>query len=190
MMNLNTRAAVHSMAPTGRCPISQENPMTSNPRLMRPLLLGAVVFALASASTGCHWFKHKSNYTQSHESQPLEVPPGLDLPDTSSATALPAIGSLGSGQTSTATAADVHLSGSATDAYPRIGAALEGIEGVVINGRAEALGSYDVTYKGESFLIRVQDSAGGSRLMALSADGRLLGTGPAADLMAAIKAKL
>ncbi len=55
----------------------------------------------------------------------------------------------------------------ATDAYPKIGKALEGIDGVVINGRAEALGSYDVTYKGQSFLVRVQDSNGGSRLLAL-----------------------
>lgn len=162
--------------------------MTSNPRLMRTLLVGAVVLALASASTGCRWFKHKSNYTASREAQPLEVPPGLDLPDTSAATALPTASALGSGRAEVGT--DIRLSGSATEAYPRIGAALEGIEGVVINGRAEALGSYDVTYKGQSFLIRAQDSAGGTRLMALSADGRILGSGPAAELMAAIKAKL
>jgi hypothetical protein len=47
-----------------------------------------------------------------------------------------------------------------------------------------------VTYQGQNFLVRVQDSAGGSRLMALSPDGRILTSGPAATLMAAIKAKL
>ena len=64
--------------------------MTSTPRLMRPLLLGAVVVALASASTGCSWFDHKSDYQSSAENRSLEVPPDLDLPDTSAATCLAA----------------------------------------------------------------------------------------------------
>lgn len=163
--------------------------MTSTLRLTRPLLLGAVVLALASASTGCSWFKHKSTYTQSVENQPLEVPPGLDLPDTSAATTLPLASNVGSGRSS-AGGVDIHLAEAATVAYPKIGAALESIPGVVINGRAEALSSYDVTYGGESFLIRVQDSAGGSRLLALSPDGRILFTGNAGKLLTAIKAKL
>ena len=54
----------------------------------------------------------------------------------------------------------------------------------------QALGSYDVSYQGEAFLIRVQDSNGGSRLMALSADGRFLTGGPAAALMTLVKSKL
>jgi len=162
--------------------------MTSTPRLMRPLLLGAVVVALASASSGCSWFSHKSDYQKSAENRSLEVPPDLDLPNTSAATALPPAAGLGGAQAAAGPA--VTLAESATDAYPKIGKALEGIEGVVINGRAEALGSYDVTYKGQSFLIRVQDSTGGSRLLALSPDGRILNSGPAADLMVAIKSKL
>jgi hypothetical protein len=163
--------------------------MTSTLRLTRPLLLGAVVLALASASTGCSWFKHKSTYTQSVENRPLEVPPGLNLPDTSSATALPLASNLGSGRASPG-GVDVRLADSATVAYPKVGAALESIPGVVINGRAEALASYDVTYGGESFLIRVLDSTGGSRLVALSPDGRILFTGNAGKLLTAIKAKL
>jgi len=162
--------------------------MTSTPRLTRPLLLGAVVVALASASTGCSWFDHKSDYQSSTENRSLEVPPDLDMPDTTAATSLPPVTGLGGAQA--AAGPEITLAGSATEAYPRIGTALEGIPGVVVNGRAEALGSYDVTYKGQSFLIRVQDSQGGSRLMALSPDGRILNSGPAAELMAAIKAKL
>lgn len=164
--------------------------MTSTPRLMRTLMVAAVVLALASASTGCSWFKSKSksNYTTSRESQPLEVPPGLNLPDTSASTALPSVSSASGSRAGVAS--DITLSGSAATNYPRVGAALEGIEGVVINGRAEALGSFDVTYQGESFLVRVQDSAGASRLIALSPDGRVLTRGPAEALMAAIKAKL
>ena len=89
-----------------------------------------------------------------------------------------------------AAGADIRLEDTAVAAYPRVGTALEKIDGVVINNRSSALGSYDVTYQGQNFLIRVQDSDGASRLMALSADGRLLTTGPAAELMAAVKSKL
>jgi uncharacterized lipoprotein len=170
--------------------------MTSTPRLMRTLMVGAVVLAVASTGAGCSWFKSKSksNYTASKESQPLEVPPGLNLPDTSAATALPSVSStsasVAGGVSRSGVASDISLSGNSATNYPRIGTALEGIEGVVINGRAEALGSYDVTYQGQNFLVRVQDSAGGSRLIALSPDGRILTSGPAAVLLASLKAKL
>lgn len=159
--------------------------MTSITRFTRPLLMGAVVIALASAS-GCSWFRSKTDYTKSGETRPLEVPPDLDLPDSSAAAVLPVASSV----VPVASGSDGRLAESANVAYPKIGSVLEGIEGVVINGRAEALGSYDVTYKGTSFLIRVLDSTSGSRLVALSADGRMLNSGPAAELMAAIKAKL
>lgn len=161
--------------------------MNSTPRLMRPLLVAAVAVALASTGA-CSWFKSKPTYTQSVENRPLEVPPDLDLPDTSAATALPVASRLGAGRP--AAGVDVSLSGSATDSYPRVGKVLEGINGLVINGKAEALGSYDVTYKGQNFLIRVMDSAGGSRMVALSPDGRVLNTGPAVELMTTIKSEL
>ena len=162
--------------------------MTSTSRITRTLLLGAVVVALASAG-GCRWFKDKTNYLAIKESQPLEVPPGLSVPEGGAAGGVPAV-TTASGMAPGASATDVNLSGSATELYPRIGAALESIEGVTINGRAEALGSYDVSYQGVDFLIRVQDSNGGSRLMALSADGRFLTGGAAAALMTQVKAKL
>jgi hypothetical protein len=168
---------------------SQEIQMKSTSRHFRPLLLAAVVVALA-ATSGCHWFHrdHKSAYAQSPENRPLEVPPDLNLPDTAAAIPMPASSGLGGGNAMAD--AGNQLAGSATNAYPKIGAALESIPGVVINGRAEALGSFDVTYQGESFLVRVQDRAGGSRLMALSADGQVLTGGASAVLLAAIKAKL
>lgn len=160
--------------------------MTSTLRPMRPLVIAAVSLALVSTSA-CSWFKHRSSYSQSVENRPLEVPPDLDLPDTSAATVLPA--SVGAG-VAPRPGVDVSLSMSASAAYPRIGTVLEGISGLVVNGKAEALGSYDVTYKGENFLVRVLDSAGGSRLMALSPDGRVLNSGPAVQLMSTIKSQL
>ena len=62
--------------------------MTSTSRITRTLLLGAVVVALASAG-GCRWFKDKTNYLASKESQPLEVPPGLSVPEGGAAGAMP-----------------------------------------------------------------------------------------------------
>jgi hypothetical protein len=163
--------------------------MTATPRATRPLLLiGVAVLAIATASSGCSWLRNKTNYQASKEVSPLEVPPDLDRPDTSAATAMPVASTAGPAP-STGTSGG-RLTMSAADAYPKIGDALAATPGVVVNGRAEALSSYDVTYKGESFLLRVLDSTGGSRLVALSADGRLLNTGAAAELMAAIKAKL
>ena len=163
--------------------------MTSTSRITRTLLLGAVVVAFASAGSGCRWFKEKTNYMSSKETQPLEVPPGLSLPDTSTATGVPAV-STASGTQPGASATDINLPGSATDLYPKIGAALESITGVTIKGRSEALGSYDVNYQGVDFLVRVQDSNGGSRLMALSPDGRFLTGGAAGALMTQVKSKL
>ena len=166
--------------------------MNSISRFMRPLLFGAVAVALVTAS-GCHWFKHKSTYAASQENRPLEVPPDLDLPDTSAATPLPAAASLGSGSTTAAASAEgagFVVAGASAEVYPRVGAALEGIEGVSISGRAEALRSYDLSYQDQSFLVRVEDSSGGSRISAISADGRVLTSGPAAELLATLKAKL
>lgn len=163
--------------------------MNLTPRHFRPLLIATVAVALV-ATSGCHWFRHghKSTYADSPENRPLEVPPDLNLPDTSAALAMPAANAVGTG--TEAPLSGMLLSVSATAAYPRIGQALESIPGVVINGRAEALGSFDVTYQGESFLIRVQDRAGGSRILALSPSGEVLAGGAATALFAALKPKL
>lgn len=159
--------------------------MTPKLHPLRPLMLAALALALASTVTSCGWVRHRTSYLHSTENRPLEVPPGLDMPDTSAAVALP---SAGAGQSTSPS--DVRLEEGSITAYPRIGTILEGIEGVVIIGRAQALGSFDVSYKGQSFLIRVQDSNGGSRLLALSPDGRILLAGPAAELLAIVKTKL
>jgi uncharacterized lipoprotein len=169
--------------------IPLESPMTSTSRVPRPkLLVGVAALAILLATSGCSWFRHKTDYQASREANPLEVPPDLDRPDTSAATSMPLAST--AGPPVAASARDVRLSMPASEAYPRIGEALATVPGLVVNGRADALHSFDVTYKGESFLLRVLDATGGSRLVALSADGRLLTSGTAAELMVALKAKL
>jgi len=167
--------------------ITQEPQMNSNSRAIRPLLfVGVASLAIAVAGSGCGWIKNKTHYQASKEANPLEVPPEMDRPDTSSATALPVASTAGPPPSSTS---DGRLAVPVSEAYPKIGEILASTPDVVVNGRAEALSSYDITYKGESFLLRVLDAAGGSRLVALSADGRMLNSGNAAELMAAIKSK-
>ena len=164
--------------------------MNSNHRAIRPLLLvGIAAFAIVVASSGCSWIKNKTNYQSSKEGNPLEVPPGLDMPDTSAATGLPLASTAGVSGSAPMSAKYGHLDVSAAEAYPKVGNILNSTPGVVVNGSAEALSSYDVTYKGESFLLRVLDATGGSRLVALSADGRMLNSGAPAELMVAIKSK-
>ena len=163
--------------------------MNSNTRAMRPLLLvGVASLAIVVAASGCSWIKDKTHYQSSKEGNPLEVPPDMDKPDTSAATALPTVASMTT--PSSQGTNDGRLAVAASEAYPKIGEILAATPGVTVNGRAEALSSYDVTYKGESFLLRVLDATGGSRLVALSADGRILNTGAAAELMAMVKSKL
>ena len=163
--------------------------MNSQTRAVRPLMMvGVAALALAVlASSGCSWLRAKTHYADSKEANPLEIPPDLDKPDTSSATAMPAVSSVAAPAANGSS--DGRLSVPASEAYPKIGELLANTAGVTVNGKAEALQSYDVTYKGESFLIRVLDASGGSRMVALSPDGRMLNTGVAAELMADLKSK-
>jgi uncharacterized lipoprotein len=162
--------------------------MTAKTRAPRTLLLvGVAAMAIVLSTGGCSWLRgHKSDYKASREANPLEVPPDLDRPDTSSATSLPVVSSA----SPPPSAGSDRLALPAAEAYTKVGEALAAIPGAIVNGRTEALSSYDVTYNGESFLVRVLDVAGGSRLVALSADGRMLNTGAAAQLMSTIKARL
>ena len=161
--------------------------MNPNTRAIRPrLTTGVAMIAIVVAVSGCGWIKSKTNYQSSREGNALEVPPDLDRPDTSSATAMPVASTAGP---PLAAINAGRLAMSAAEAYPKVGEILATTPGVVVNGRAEALSSYDVTYKGESFLLRVLDATGGSRMVALSADGRMLNSGNAAELMASIKSK-
>jgi uncharacterized lipoprotein len=154
-------------------------------RLARPLILGVVAIALVSAG-GCSWFKHKKPaYTTSVENRPLEVPPDLNVPDTSASTNLPAASLLG-GPKSTSTAGFA-AKGSASAVWERVGKILDKTDGVTVTGKAEAITSFDVTYEGQSFLVRVESSGKDSRVSTISPDGQELRDGPAAKLLATIQ---
>ena len=162
--------------------------MMSTSRTSRLVLAGAIALALGSAA-GCSWFKHKSDYQKSVENSPLEVPPDLTLPDTSGSTQLPPASSLG-GAATTAASAGLMVPGSAKDVWAKLGDILGGLNGVTITGKAEALNSYDLSYQGQSFLLRVEDVDGQSRLSAISPDGQVISGGSVGALLRAIKDRL
>jgi uncharacterized lipoprotein len=159
--------------------------MNSLLRNARPLLAGAIVVALLSSS-GCRWF-HGSDYTRSVESRPLEVPPDLNLPSTANAMTLPTPTGLGTG---TPAPAGFVVADSPESTWNRIGAALATIDGVTVVGQAQTLGSYDVSYQGQNFLVRIENTAGQSRVSAINAAGIVLRAGPASILLEKLRAKL
>jgi uncharacterized lipoprotein len=170
----------------------QEYSMNSTSRLSRSLIIGAVIMALVSTS-GCHWakrkFSNKNDYSQSPESRPLEVPPDLSTPNTSNALSIPPASSLSSSGQPTGEGG-ITVAGTSSANWPRVGAILETTDGVVINGRAEALSSFDVGYQGQDFLIRIEDVSGQSHIIAISSNGNILRAGPASTLLAILKSKL
>ena len=79
----------------------------------------------------------------------------------------------------------------AGETWRRVGLALERIDGVAITNRAQLLGSYEVNYRGESFLVRVQQGQGEtSTVTAVNAAGQSVGTGAATELLGMLRQRL
>jgi uncharacterized lipoprotein len=168
------------------------------PTPFRSVVVVALAVAVLGAS-GCHWFhKGKDLYAQSPESRPLEVPPDLNLPDTSSAMKTPA----GDGSESVSRSAMPAPAASAPDntgftvagdrdaVFAKVGESLTATSGVTIASKADILGTYDVDYEGSKFLVRVTKVEAGSYVSAVDPRGMpATGDGPA-KLIAALKAAL
>ncbi|GAB3732852.1 hypothetical protein GCM10028862_14700 [Luteimonas pelagia] len=134
-------------------------------------------------------------YRMSEESRPLEVPPDLDLPDTSAATAAADAGTTSVmrsdvGRQAPAAQSGFAVPGARDDVFARVGTALESMEGVTIASRAQLLGSYDVNYAGSNFLVRVTAEGDASRVAAVDPRGVPATGDAAAALMAALQAAL
>lgn len=173
--------------------------MTAPSTLFRPLLIGAVAIAMLSQA-GCAWTRNKlgmdAKYQDSVQNQPLEVPPGMDTPPTLGAITVPDLGpSAGSSATAAgvpgnAAIASFTMADSLDSAWRRIGIALGKIEGASNIAPAKALSSYEVTFQGATMLVRAETISGETRVVALGQDGKPMGTGPAAQLLALLKARL
>lgn len=173
--------------------------MTAPSSIFRPLLIGAVAIAVLSQS-GCAWTRSKlgmdAKYQNSVQNQPLEVPPGMDTPPTLGAITVPDVApnagsaAVGTGVPGAGAVASFTLADSVDSAWRRIGIALGKIEGASNIGPSQALSSYEVTFQGATMLVRAEAVGGETRVVALGQDGQPLSTGPAAQLLALLKARL
>ena len=159
---------------------------------VRPLALVVLAVAVVGVS-GCKWFRKGSPaYAMSEETRPLEVPPDLNLPNTAGAMKLPP--SVSASQVapaaSSASPTSFHVVGSRDEVFNKLGVALGEVAGLQIASRAQLLGTYDVTYEGSNFLVRVAAVETGTYVSAVDPRG-IPSTGPAPiKLMAALKAKM
>ena len=166
-------------------------------RHTRPLTRALIVAAIAVSvlgATGCKWFRKGSElYAQSPESRPLEVPPDLDRPDTSSAMALPEAGSVTRSTMPAAGAAQPNgfaVAGERDAVFNRVGEVLAQTEGLTVVNRAQLLGTYDVDYGDAKFLVRVTKTDTGAYVSAVDPRGLPAAGDPPARLIAALKAAL
>jgi uncharacterized lipoprotein len=164
--------------------------------LVRPAALAVLVVAVLAAS-GCHWFrKNDKNYQQSAENRPLEVPPDLDRPNTDAAV-LPASeppqsvsrSSMPAPAASTA-ATGFTVAGERDDVFAKVGEALAATEGVTVASKAQLLGTYDVSYAGSNFLVRVTKVESGAYVSAVDPRGMPATNDAATKLVAALKVAL
>lgn len=163
--------------------------------LFRSLAVAALVVAVAGAS-GCHWFrKGNTLYAQSPESRPLEVPPDLNLPDTSGALALPSgtqsvTRSSMSAPSAATSATSFAVAGDRDSVFEKLGQALAATDGVVVASKAQILGTYDIDYAGAKFLLRVSKTDTGTLVSAVDPRGLPPAGDAPAKLIASLKATL
>lgn len=172
--------------------------MTLRPVTPRALVAIALAAVLLS-SAGCGWFRGKERYLDATENRPLELPPGLDRPVVDPAMAVPTVSAVapaaGTAPTSVpsaapAAAASLMLDDTAENAFRRVGLALGRIDGVTVGGNSPLLGTYEVQYRGQDFLVRVQASGEQANVAALSPDGATLTSGAAVELIGLLRARL
>jgi uncharacterized lipoprotein len=162
-------------------------------RTVRPLVVAALV-VMAIGTSGCHWFNKRGNpYQQSAQTRPLEVPPDLDRPNTEGAMEVTGNGtqsversSMSTGQPQ-ASGNGFTVAGDRDDIFNKVGTALAATEGLTVASKAQLLGTYDVSYKGANFLVRVVKVDAGVYVSAVDPRGQPA-TGDAANsLMATLK---
>jgi uncharacterized lipoprotein len=166
--------------------------MSLNPRIVRTCAAVLIAATTLTALSGCSWFRKgaKGDYALAPEQRPLEVPPDLNLPDTSGAMSLPAAGSTRPGAAPAASASGFTVAGSRDEVFAKVGTALESVDGLSIASRAQLLGSYDVAYKGSNFLVRVVAVEGGAYVSAVDPRGLPASGSEAQQVIAALQAAL
>ena len=165
--------------------------------MFRPAIAAALAVTLV-ATAGCSWLRRDSAlYAPAPQDRPLEVPPDLDRPDTSSAMAVPSAGTTSVTRSGMASApATPQASNGFTVAAPRdevfgrIEPVLAGIDGVTVVSKAQLLGTYDVDAGDTKFLVRVSQTDSGSYVSAVDPRGVAATGADAVRVIEALRAAL
>jgi hypothetical protein len=87
-------------------------------------------------------------------------------------------------------ASGFNVAGARDEVFTKLGDALAGMEGVTIASRAQLLGTYDVSYEGSNFLVRVVGVEAGAYVSAVDPRGLPATAAAPIKLIAALKSKL
>lgn len=176
----------------------------SNPRV----LLASTLVAAVLAGSGCSlvhrttgiFHHHNSDYSRSQENRPLEVPPDLDTPATDPAMQIPSTRGAAASANGVPPAANAiapaaanpsfSVADNAAGTWERIGRALDRIEGVTITQRAQAVGSYEVQYKGATMLLRATSEGAATRVDAVGPAGRSIRSPAAVELLGLLRDRI
>ena len=159
----------------------------------------AVLAAMIVATSGCSWFRGKSDYENAVEARSLEVPPDLDTPRVDPAMSVPVVGAASVARpavTGSTAAPAIVASGpfpvndSVESTWRRLGIALERTGGVEIVERAQVQAAYNVRFDGAEFLVRVTGDGDTSRVGAVDAKGSGVTGGAAGKLLALLRTRL
>jgi len=166
----------------------EKNPMIVSPRVTRSLIWLTLALVMVSATSGCSWLKKRVGYENSKQTNPLEIPPGLDAPSTNNALLVPNVEGTAAGAQASVETFTVNDTLEST--WRRMGLALNRIEGVTVTGSAQALGSYDVRYQGLNYLIRAEAAGESTRVTAFTSEGAAAANSPASRLLGILKSRL
>jgi uncharacterized lipoprotein len=167
----------------------------------RTLLATAVATALL-ASSGCSWMhrpdgslkflpaSHNADYKLSQENRPLEVPPDLDTPSTDPSMQIPAVRAASAGSTAAGAGGSFSITDTPAGAWDRMGKALARIDGVTITQRSNLLDSYEVQYKGATFLLHAIPDGASTRIDAIGQDNQPVRTPQADELLGLLRGRL
>jgi len=147
--------------------------MQRSPHILRTVVASTLLVGFLG---GCHWFGKDSDlYTESAETRPLEVPPDLDRPAIDAAMKMPPTASASAASATPAAGAATPLGftvpGERDAVFAKVGEALAATEGVTIASRAQLLGTYDVSYGGSDFLVRITKVDAGVYISAVDPRG-------------------
>lgn len=167
----------------------------SNPTQLRAAVVAVISLAVLSAS-GCSWFRAKTGYENSPESRPLEIPPDLDRPaadptmEVPAVSGAPAAGASGAVRPVALPSQAFVVADTPDSVWTRLGIALQRIEGVAVGEAAQLLSVYNVNFDGENFLIKIAPSGEGTRISAVSQDGKEIDSGAGAKLLGLLRQRL